>query len=349
MVQTRSGAGHNAEIQESLRVLRRNQLISLALSVVCVFCSTYCAIYIRKSVEESSESFGELSFFRESFTKEMKESNSSLRESLQNLTRSVAEFYHFFVKEIQGIRTSQVQIINLTKNSYDLCDSVNNYSKISIDFNKDIIQEIKQMREAIYNIQNQTKNSYVAVVEDSKEFSDSLSAEFADKIVFTRFEELRNEIVSIFLQLKQKAEYILKIKNIKLFNKAKYILELMYRISTWYIGIMFFIHFVRGPRQNAGGGGGDGGGGDGGGGGGGGGDGGGDGGGGDDGDEKEEEEEEEEEEEGEGGQAANRRGQRRKRQLRAIRQLRDRHGRFTSAILVLGIRIISFVPFYFYL
>ena len=66
-------------------------------------------------------------------------------------------------------------------------------------------------------------------------------------------------------------------------------------------------------------------------------------------DEKEEEEEEEEEEEGEGGQAANRRGQRRKRQLRAIRQLRDRHGRFTSAILVLGIRIISFVPFYFYL
>ena len=319
MVQTRSGAGHNAEIQESLRVLRRNQLISLALSVVCVFCSTYCAIYIRKSVEESSESFGELSFFRESFTKEMKESNSSLRESLQNLTRSVAEFYHFFVKEIQGIRTSQVQIINLTKNSYDLCDSVYNYSKInltknsydlcdsvynnskiSIDFNKDIIEEIKQMREAIYNIQNQTKNSYVAVVEDSKEFSDSLSAEFADKIVFTRFEELRNEIASIFLQLKQKAEYILKIKNIKLFNKAKYILELMYRISTWYIGIMFFIHFVRGPRQNAGGGGGDGGGGDGGGGGGGGGDGGGDGGGGDDGDEKEEEEEEEEEEEGEG-------------------------------------------------
>ncbi|CAL6337601.1 unnamed protein product [Bathycoccus prasinos] len=32
MVQTRSGAGHNAKIQESLRVLRRIQLISLALS-----------------------------------------------------------------------------------------------------------------------------------------------------------------------------------------------------------------------------------------------------------------------------------------------------------------------------
>jgi hypothetical protein len=29
--------------------------------------------------------------------------------------------------------------------------------------------------------------------------------------------------------------------------------------------------------------------------------------------------------------------------------MRDGHGRFTSAILVLGIRIISFVPFYFYL
>ena len=145
MVQTRSGAGQSAEIQESLKVSRRIHLISLALSVVCLFCSTYCAIistycaiHIRKSVEESSESFGELSFFRESFTKEMKESNSSLRESLQNLTRSVAEFYHFFVKEIQGIRTSQVQIINLTKNSYDLCDSVYNNSKISIDFNKDI-------------------------------------------------------------------------------------------------------------------------------------------------------------------------------------------------------------------
>jgi len=123
MVQTRSGAGQSAEIQESLRVSRRIHLISLALSVVCLFCSTYCAIistycaiYIRKSVEESSESFGELSFFRESFTKEMKESNSSLRESLQNLTRTVAEFYHFFVKEIQEIKASQFKIINLTKN-----------------------------------------------------------------------------------------------------------------------------------------------------------------------------------------------------------------------------------------
>ena len=35
---------------------------------------------------------------------------------MQNLTRSVAEFYHFFVKEIQEIRASQFQIINLTKN-----------------------------------------------------------------------------------------------------------------------------------------------------------------------------------------------------------------------------------------
>ena len=128
MVQTRSGAGHNAEIQESLRVLRRNQLISLALSVVCVFCSTYCAIYIRKSVEESSESFGELSFFRESFTKEMKESNSSLRESLQNLTRTVAEFYHFFVKEIQEIKASQFKIINLTKNFSIRCNQYIGYS-----------------------------------------------------------------------------------------------------------------------------------------------------------------------------------------------------------------------------
>ena len=138
------------------------------------------------------------------------------------------------------MREAIYNIQNQTKNSYDLCDSVYNYSKISIDFNKDIIQEFKQMREAIYNIQNQTKNSYVAVVEDSKEFSDSLSAEFADRIVFTRFEELRNEIASIFLQLKQKAEYILKITNIKLFNKAKYILELWYRISTWWISIMVF-------------------------------------------------------------------------------------------------------------
>ena len=77
--------------------------VCILFDLLCNYFDLLCN-HIRKSVEESSESFGELSFFRESFTKEMKESNSSLRESLQNLTRTVAEFYHFFVKEIQGIK-----------------------------------------------------------------------------------------------------------------------------------------------------------------------------------------------------------------------------------------------------
>ena len=113
MVQTRSGAGHNAEIQESLRVLQRIQLSLLALSVVCAFFSAYCAFYITKSVGESSESFRESS---ETFMKEMKEINSSLRESLHNLTGTVAEFYDFFEKEIQEMKASQFKIMNLTEN-----------------------------------------------------------------------------------------------------------------------------------------------------------------------------------------------------------------------------------------
>ena len=109
MVQTRSDAGHNVEIQESVRASQRFQMILLALSTVCAFCSVYCAVHIKKSVEESSESFRELS---ESFTKEIKESNSQLRESLRNLTGTVAEFE----KEIQEMKASQFKIMNLTEN-----------------------------------------------------------------------------------------------------------------------------------------------------------------------------------------------------------------------------------------
>ena len=115
---------------ESLGRLQRSQLILLALSTVCAFCSVYCAVYITKSVGESSESFIELlseSFksdrelsepyreLSESFMKEMKEINSSLRESLHNLTGTVAEFYDFFEKEIQEMKASQFKIINLTE------------------------------------------------------------------------------------------------------------------------------------------------------------------------------------------------------------------------------------------
>jgi len=166
MVQTRSGAGHNAKIWESLGRLQRSQLILLALSTVCAFCSVYCAVYITKSVGESSESFIELlseSFksdrelsepyreLSESFMKEMKEINSSLRESLHNLTGTVAEFYDFFEKEIQEMKASQFKIINLTE------------------------------------------SLSVADVKDSAEFSDPLSAEFAHESAFAR---LRKRLVA---------------------------------------------------------------------------------------------------------------------------------------------------------
>jgi hypothetical protein len=155
MVQTRSVAGHNAEIWESLGRLERSQLILLALSTVCAFCSVYCAVYITKSVGESSESFIELlseSFksdreLSESFMKEMKENNSSLRESLHNLTGTVAEFYDFFEKEIQEMKASQFKIMNLTE------------------------------------------SLSVADVKDSAEFSDPLSAEFARESAFARLKK----------------------------------------------------------------------------------------------------------------------------------------------------------------
>jgi len=172
MVQTRSGAGHNAEIWESLRRMQRIQLILLALSTVCAYCSVYCAVYITKSVGESSESFRELSesFMRdgessepyrelsESFMKEMKEMNLSLRESLHNLTRTVAEFYDFFDTENQEMKASQFKIMNITE------------------------------------------NLSVADVKDLAAFSDSLSAKFAHESAFTRLKKRLVADIQLFCE-----------------------------------------------------------------------------------------------------------------------------------------------------
>ena len=184
-------------LQRVLSQLRIEQWILSALFAVLAFCSVYCTPYIKRvsetltttheSVGELCESFRESS---ESFTKEMKEINSSLILSLRNLTETVVEFHHSFVTEIQEMKASP------------------------------------------YRIQNQTKKFSVADVKDSIDFSDSLSAEFADESAFARLMEgLVTNIQHVFEWMyheKNKlvvdaAEYISKIEKTKLFGAAQYI------------------------------------------------------------------------------------------------------------------------------
>ena len=188
------------EIREDQRKLQRvvtqvrgGQWVLAALFVVLACCLFYCTVHIKtvsetltathKSVGELSESFRESS---ESFTKEMKEINSSLITSLRNLTETMVE---------------------LTK-------------------------ELQEMKASPYKLQNQTKNFSVADVKDSRAFSDSLSAEFADESVFARLMEgLVTNIQHVFEWMyheKNKlvvdaAEYISKIEKTKLFDAAQYI------------------------------------------------------------------------------------------------------------------------------
>ena len=183
-------------LQRVLSQLRIRQWILSALFAVLAFCSVYCTPYIKRvsetltttheSVGELCESFRESS---ESFTKEMKEINSSLILSLRNLTETVVEFHHSFVTEIQEMKASP------------------------------------------YRIQNQTKKFSVADVKDSIDFSDSLSAEFADESAFARLMEGLVTNIQLFFEwmyheknkLIDAAEYISKIEKTKLFGEAQYI------------------------------------------------------------------------------------------------------------------------------
>lgn len=185
------------ELQRVVTQVRGGQWVLAALFFGLACCLVYCTIHIKrmsetlttthKSVGELSESFRESS---ESFTKEMKEINSSLITSLRNLTETMVEFHRSFVKEIQEMKASPYKLQNQTKNFSvaDVKDSRAFSDSLSAEFS-DESAFARLMEGLVTNIQH----------------------------VFEWMYHEKNKLVV------DAAEYISKIEKTKLFGAAQYI------------------------------------------------------------------------------------------------------------------------------